>query len=375
VVSGGQLHDVMMQCQEHNSVWKAVVEANNQHPINFKWKGNSGYLAPVLDDVYALKTGQKKSPPRKPSPQRESIRAPPKPDKDAAIAKAARASAKARAKKKSKSRTQRTQKVDYVGCIPRREFSEEPDSDSQGSYCASVSESESESSSESESETEDDAGLSDGAQLWLQRALETVSRSGIVRLMDDIGVNNGERVLKAYQDSGLPLEELFGTENLIHIAEVAKTNHIAVKTPGMVSSLIKVTSSPKVPKSVAQLARRLFVEAAQDVINLFMRKLGPDAICPHDKMDERARMLHRRVMYNEPSNTPFTDLVIQTKGIIKTRQTMAAIKTYIESVIHKRLTAYKYLFMVVYVYGLTLGFVLVPSAGIQEGLYNPSSKL
>ena len=54
---------------------------------------------------------------------------------------------------------------------------------------------------------------------------------------------------------------------------------------------------------------------------------------------------------------------------------MAAIKTYIESVIHKRLTAYKYLFMVVYVYGLTLGFVLVPSAGIQEGLYNPSSKL
>merc|ERR1711916_319065 len=105
-------------------------------------------------------------------------------------------------------------------------------------------------------------------------ATDTVRRSGILRLMKHIGPSNCERIYKAYQETGVSPEEILGTDNLIHIAEVAKTNRLAELTPGMVGSLIGVTSASQVPKKVAELASAFFVQAAEDIVSLFMRKLG-----------------------------------------------------------------------------------------------------
>ena len=361
VVPDVVLYDAMEKCDDRRVAWEDVKAAQNKHPIKFTWKKKEGILAPVPNEIYARKIGS--------AAPRQSVRSPPKPSNDSAIAKAAQASAKARAKKKRKSRSKSTQTSGYAAAKKKVSF-DEPESDSDDSVGLSLSESDSSSSSEVE-----DNQLSEEASLWLETATATVRRCKIGKLIKYIGHANGDRLLSSFQRSGVSVDEVLGTENLIHLAEVAKTNTLAGKTPGMVRELVRICETTRAPKRVVLFARKMFTQAIDDIISLFTRKLGPGTIVPVETMDERAKLLHTRIMYNMPEITPYSDLVLSTDGTVAFLDIMNAIKAHVEQVIPTQLEAYKYLFMLVYVYGLTFGFVLVPGQGIKEGLFRPSSKL
>jgi hypothetical protein len=367
VVPEDLLYDAMEKCDERKVAWDAVKAANNQTPIKFEWKKKSGFLAPVPAEIYARKIG---ATPSRSSEPRQSIRTPPKPNNDSAIAKAAQASAKARAKKKRKSRSKSSRSLGYVAAKKNVSF-EEPESDSNVSVGLSLSESDSSSSCESDDE---DGELSDLSSEWFDNATNMVRHCKIAKLIKYIGPANGDRLLRSYQSSGVSPEEVLGTENLIHIAEVAKSNSLAGKTPGMVKELVRITEVSRAPKRVVLFARKLFVQATEDIVSLFMRKLDGAAIIAVENMDERAKLLHTRIMYNMPENTPYSDAVLASDKPISFAKIMQTIKTHIENTMPVQLEAYKYLFMLVYVYGLTFGFVLVPARGIEHAITRQSSK-
>lgn len=373
------IEDLVKRRKDLGLAFKA---ANNTHPIEMSYKSKNAKspkiwkLPPLPEDVYerVLEAIQKRkreqpaSPPKQKAKKRQKTSkvAPPPPPKEAEPSSTS-----------SSSSSDATTRSSY-----------QPGSDlvfakmhSRWTQSSAGGFSESDSGGLSITDSDDDQQATSDhynpeTSAWIRHARDLLRKTRITdNVMTNVGPTNIDIFVRNVQArSDVPLGDLFTRLTLTQLVYVQRFNHIAEKVPGLAEALCEAEGCTFSDAAVG-MARKLFVTAIDDIVTTFMfgEHTNPDVNI--NILKPMFRGIYQRLEGAPAEETPFFDLVKRDDSI-QLCDTVTIIRAHIKKKIanKRKLQPFAEVFLVVYLFGMAVGFSAIPGKIICEQ-FSPAFKL